>query len=104
MSQVAELRFAPFGLLEQPSLGIRRRFMGLVLALLPVKVDLSSGPGRLLLSVLPPKAFLTRPGLDQRTVHREMFIRHVRPRAFQHPLKKRLRDLLVQQTLPILAV
>jgi len=42
--------------------------------------------------------------LDQRTVHREMFIRHVPPRPFQHPLKKRLGDLLVQQTLPILAV
>jgi len=47
---------------------------------------------------------MTCPSLDQRSVHREMFIRHVRLGSFQHPLKKRLRDLFVQQTLSILAI
>src|SRR6266446_10516903 len=42
MSQVAELRLATFGLLEQSGIRIRRGFMGPVLSLLSVKVDLSS--------------------------------------------------------------
>jgi hypothetical protein len=45
MPQVAELRFAPFGLLEQSSVGIRGRFMGLVGPLLLVKVDQTPEPG-----------------------------------------------------------
>src|SRR5580700_4913422 len=104
MSQVAELGFAPFGFLEQSSVGIRGRFMGLVRPFLLVKVDLSSWSGWLPLSVLPPKALLTGPSLDQGSVHGEMFIRHVRLGAFQHPLEKTLRNLFIQQALPILAV
>jgi hypothetical protein len=91
-------------ILEQSSVGIRGRFMGLVRPLLLVKVDLSSWSGWLPLPLLPPKAFLTGPSVAQRPIHREMFIRHVRPRMFQHSLKKRLRDLFVQQTISILAV
>src|SRR4029078_12275606 len=97
MSQVAELRLAAFGLPEQPGIGIRRRCMGLVLSLFPVEVDLSSRSRWLPLAVLPSEAFLAPPRLDTRAVHREMFIRHVRLRAFQHPLEKSLRDLFVQQ-------
>src|ERR1700726_1270647 len=85
MSQVAELRFAPFRLLEQPGIRIRCGFMGLVLSLLPVKVDLSSRPGRLPPAVLAPETLLARPSLDQCPVHREMFIRHVRLRTFEYP-------------------
>src|SRR6202158_2993599 len=102
MSQVAELRLAPFGLPEQPGIRIRCGSMGLVLPLLPVKIDLSSRSRRFALAILPPETLLTRPSLDQYPVHGEMFIRHVRFRTFQHPLEKSLRDLLVQQTLPIL--
>src|SRR6266446_7409044 len=58
MSQVAELCFAAFRLLEQPGIRIRCGFMGLVLSLLPVKVDLSSWPGRLPLAVLAPETLL----------------------------------------------
>jgi hypothetical protein len=76
MTHVPELCFAPFGLLEQSSVGIRGRFMGLVLPLLLVKVDLSSWCGWLPLSVLPSKTLLTGPGLDQCPIHRERFIRH----------------------------
>ncbi len=49
------------------------------------------------------KTLMTGPSFDQRSVHREMLIRHVRLGTFQHPLEKRFRNLFVQQTLPILA-
>src|SRR5215470_3771375 len=78
--------------------------MGLVLSLFSAKVDISSRSGRLPAPVLWSETLMTGPSLDQRSVHREMFIRHVRLGSFQHPLKKRLRDLFVQQTLSILAV
>ncbi len=44
------------------------------------------------------------PGLNQRPIHREMFIGHKRPGSLQHPLEKRLGDLFIQQALTILAV
>src|ERR1700693_3920635 len=78
--------------------------MGLVLSLFPAKVDISSRSGRHPGPVLGPETLMTCPCFDQCPVHREMFIRHVRPGAFQHPLEKSLRDPLVQQSLPILAV
>src|SRR5258707_10483343 len=78
--------------------------MGLVLSLFSAKVDISSRFGRLPAPVLSPETLMTCPSLDQRSVHGEMFIRHVRLGSFQYSLKKRLRDLFVQQTLPILAV
>src|SRR5712692_6490360 len=93
MSQVAQLGFAAFGLLEQPGIRIRRGSMGLVLPLFPVKIDLSSRARWVALAVLPPETLLTRPSLDQSPVHREMFFRHVRLRTFQHPLENPLRDL-----------
>src|ERR1700676_4485065 len=70
---------------------------------LRVQKSSESGSETGLLPVLSPEILLARPCLDQCSVHREMFIRHVRPRTFQHPPEKRLRDLFVQQTLPILA-
>src|SRR5882762_6666147 len=78
--------------------------MGLVLSLFSAKVDISSRFGRLPAPVLWPETLMTCPSLDQRSVHCEMFIRHVRPGSFQHSLEERLRDLLVQQALPILAI
>src|SRR6266481_9271006 len=100
MSHIAQLRLASAGLGVQPGIRIGGRFMGLVLSLLPAKVDISSRFGRLPAPVLWPETLMTCPSLDQRSVHCEMFIRHVRPGSFQHPLEKRLRDLLVQQALP----
>src|SRR5258708_31207949 len=99
MSHVAQLRLASAGLGVHPSIRIGGRFMGLVLALFPPKVDISARFGRLPGPVLWPETLMTCPSLDQRSVHGEMFIRHVRLGSFQHPLKKRLRDLFVQQTL-----
>src|SRR6266481_3211426 len=78
--------------------------MGLVLSLFSAKVHISSRFGRLPGPVLWSETLVTCPSLDQCPVHREMFIRHERPGSFQHPLEKRLRDLFVQQALPILAV
>src|SRR5450755_4523835 len=78
--------------------------MGLVLSLFPAKVDISSRSGRLSGPVLGSETLVTCPSFNQRSVHREMFIRHVRPGSFQHSLEKRLRDLFIQQTLPILAI
>src|SRR5579864_5741818 len=104
MSQVAQFGLASFGLLEQPSLGIRCRFMGLVLSLFLVKVDLSARPGWLSLPVLPPETLMAGPSLHQRSVYREMFVRHKRTGSLQHPPEKQLRNLFVQQSLPILAV
>src|ERR1035438_6510901 len=78
--------------------------MGLVLSLFPAKVDISSRSGRLSGPVLWSETLVTCPSFDQRSVHGEMFIRHVRPRSFQQALEKRFGDLFVQQALPILAV
>src|SRR6202522_3579689 len=78
--------------------------MGLVLALFPAKVDVSSRSGGLARSILGPETLVAGPSLEQRSIHREMFIGHKRPGSFQHPLKKRFRNLLIQQALPILAV
>src|SRR5580700_1031364 len=78
--------------------------MGLVLSLFPAKVDISSRSGRLPTPVLGSETLVTCPCFDQCSVHREVLIRHVRLGAFQHPLEKSLRDPLVQQSLPILAV
>src|ERR1700720_3374268 len=69
---------------------IGSRFMGLVLSLFSAKVDISSRSGRLPAPVLWPETLMTGPSLDQRSVHGEMFIRHVRLGSCQHPLKKRL--------------
>jgi hypothetical protein len=57
MSQVAELRFTAFRFLEQPGIWIRRRFVGLVLSLLSVKIDLSSRARGLPLPSLRRKLF-----------------------------------------------
>src|SRR6266478_705671 len=62
--------------------------MGLVLSLFSAKVDISSRFGRLPAPVLWPETLMTCPSLDQRSVHGEMFIRHVRLGSCQHPLKK----------------
>src|ERR1700675_3272111 len=78
--------------------------MGLVLALFPAKVDISSRSRRLPAPVLGSETLMTCPCFDQCSVHREVLIRHVRLGAFQHPPEKSLRDPLVQQALPILAV
>jgi len=43
------------------------------------------------------------PGLDQRAVHREVFIRQIGLGHLQHALEEALGDLLVEQALPILA-
>src|SRR5882762_4748176 len=78
--------------------------MGLVLSLFSAKVHISSQSGRRPGPVLGSKTLMTRPSFDQCPVHGEMLIRHIRLGSFQHPLEKRLRDPLVQQSLPILAV
>src|SRR5713101_552367 len=76
--------------------------MGFVLPLLPVKIDIPSRSWRVAFPILAPETLLARPGLDQRPIHRKMFIRHERLGAFDHPPEKSLRDLLVQQPFPIL--
>src|SRR2546422_10602749 len=77
--------------------------MGFVAALLSVKVYLAARTGPVPRVVLPPKTLLARPRFDPRPVHREMLVRQIRLRLREHPLEKRLGDLLVQQPLPILA-
>src|SRR5271169_120634 len=104
MSHIAQLRLAASGLRPQPGIGIRCRLMRLVLSLFPFKVDRSSWSSGLPTPILWSETLLTGPGLNQRSVHREMFIRHERPRSLQHPREKGRRDLLVQQSLPVLAV
>src|SRR5471032_2005817 len=101
MSQIAQLRLAALGLPEQPRIGIRGRFMGLVISLFPMKVHLSARPGKLSLPVLPPETLVTGPGFDQRSIHREMFVRHKRLGSFQYLPEKSLRNLFVQQALSI---
>src|SRR6202047_1891834 len=104
MPHITQLRLAPSGLRPQSGIGIRSRFMGLVLSLFPFEVDVSSRSGGLARSVLGPETLVTGPGLYQRPIHREMFIGHKRPGSFQHPLEKRLGHLFIQQPLTILAV
>src|SRR6202522_729481 len=104
MPHITQLRLAPSRLRPQSGIGIGAGFMGLVLALFPFEVDVSSRSGGLARSVLGPETLVTGPGLNQRPIHREVFIGHKRPSSFQHPLEKRLGNLFLQQALSILAV
>src|ERR1700683_3815588 len=104
MSQVTQLRLASLGLPKQTRIGIRRAFMGLVLPLLAVKIDISSRPRRIPLPVFPSETLMAGPSLNQRSVYREMFVRHKRTGSPQPPPENRLRDPFVQQSLPIFAV
>src|SRR6202034_1024233 len=75
-----------------------------VAGVLAFKIQVSSRSEGLAHSVLGPETLVAGPGLYQRSVHREMFIRHKRSGSVQHPLEKCLGDLFIQQPLPILAV
>src|SRR5258707_9040490 len=86
MSHIAQLRLASAGLGVQPGIRIGGRFMGLVLSLFSAKVDISARFGRPPGPVLGSETLMTCPSFDQRSVHGEMFIRHVRLGSFQHPL------------------
>src|SRR5260370_16273303 len=61
MSQVAELGLAAFGFLEQLGIRIRCGFVGLILSLFPMKIDLSSRVRCLPLSILAPLHLLPPP-------------------------------------------
>ena len=73
----AQLRFLSAPLAIQPCLRIRCRGVRIVLAALGVKVTLASNPTprSAVIFILRSKALLARLCLDQRAVHREVFIR-----------------------------
>ena len=61
--------------------------LGLLLAVNSLNV-VNSYVGRDFMTAISSETLLTGPRLNQRSVHREMFIRHERPRSFQHPREK----------------
>src|SRR5260370_11684342 len=61
MSHIAQLRLASAGLGVQPTIPIAGRFMGLVLALSPPELDISSRFGRLPRPVLWSETLMTCP-------------------------------------------
>jgi len=88
-------------LARQPRIGIRRRLVRLIAALLAVKVH--RGIARLirrwlLAPILALKTLLARPGFHQRTVHTEVLIAQQirRPRLLQYASEEQARDLAFQ--------
>src|SRR5438477_170404 len=73
-TEIGQLGFVAFSLLEQPALGIGRRLMRLIRAPLPVEIDrrITRIVGRLAGLVSPFEALLTRRGLQQSAIDREM--------------------------------
>jgi hypothetical protein len=69
MPHIAQLRLASPGLRPLPGIWIGARFMGLVLALFPAKVDVSSRPAGLARSILGPEDLVAGPSLNQRSIH-----------------------------------
>ena len=96
MPQIAHFRFAPLRLLIQPSIWISGRLMCFITALLPVKIHFPPVRRGRFASAFWAKALVASPGFDQRTIHREVFIRQIRLGSFQHPLKKDFGHLFVQ--------
>src|SRR5215472_12066955 len=70
MAQIAQTRLLAVALFVQPSVGIRRRSMRLVAALLAVEVRSIARAG----TVLRTEALLRGPRLQQRTIDGEMFV------------------------------
>ena len=70
MAQIAQLRLLAVALLVQPRIAIGGRFMRLVGAVLAVKVGAVTIVG----TILATEALLRGPGLDQRAIHREVFV------------------------------
>src|SRR5436190_20922605 len=92
----------------EPRVGIRRRGVSVVGALLPLKIGLlvlAAGPGSgRILVVLALEALLARPGFDERTVHREVLARE---KLFllgllQDLLEELPGDLLLKKPFPVL--
>jgi len=72
VAQIAQLRLLAIALLIESRVGIGGRFMRLIAALLPAKVRAIA----IVRTILSAKALLRSPRLNQRSVHREMFIAH----------------------------
>ena len=108
MTHKRELRFLPFPLAPELRLGIGRRLVRIVGPRLSVEVYRRiAGVTRLRLrgcSFLL-EALVSRPGLDQRSVHGKMLVTEelVGTRQFNHFAQERLGDIPFQQSVPVLA-
>lgn len=106
MTEERQLRLIALALFVQPGIGIGSRGMRVVAAFLALEVDggiaatVFRRRGR---AVFFDETFMRSPGLNQRTVHREMFVREsLFPlRQGSHPLEKQAADVLVQQTVAV---
>src|SRR5260370_27514505 len=77
MSRVTQLGFLALGLLRQPRIRMRRGRMRFVRPLLPVKVHrriAAAFLGRFALAIFSFETLRSRPRLQQRPVHREVFV------------------------------
>ena len=83
MPEVRQPRLPIRGLAIQLGVGVRRRRMRHIRAALAVKVR---GPAVGRWPVLRLKTLLTRPGLDQGAIDREMFVGHIRLRPLHHAI------------------
>src|SRR5215470_14567455 len=101
MPQIAQLGFLTRRLLIESGLGIGARRVGLVAARLTVKISSASRTG--LVIVLAAKALLPSPSLDQRAIHREVLVRHQPRRLLFYVREELLRQILVQQSVAVLA-
>src|ERR1700674_3999175 len=107
MAGVAQLGFFPFALATQHCFRISSRLMGLVRALLAVKVHRRITRiirRRSLWLILRLEAFQTRSRFQQRAVHREVLVaeQFVPPGLVQYPRKELLCDVAAQQPLAVL--
>ena len=106
---MTELGFLARAFARQPRLGVGGRLMGIVAALLAMKVNRGiAGVIRRLLTTIPVlalEAFVAGPGLDQRAVDREVLARQQRAHLWQvqHRGHELARNIAVEQPVPILA-
>src|SRR2546422_233741 len=103
MSQIAKLGFLTDRLLIEPCLGVGARCVSLVAARLAMKISSAGRNGLVIVIVLAAKALVPSPSLDQRAIHREVFVRHQPRRLLFHMGKELLRQILIQQPVAVLA-
>src|SRR6266436_6970626 len=110
MRPVTKLSFFTRPFAHQKTVRIGARLMGVVTALLTVKIHPAvASIARIVISrsffTLGPKTLKARPGLDQRPVHRKMIVAH-QPRSSglpDHCVEKQSSHFVLHQPLAVLA-
>ena len=97
--EIRQPRFGPLRFSIQPRIWVGLRRVRLVRSRLATEI----APILVRAAVLPLKTLLTRPRFDQRPVDREVFVGHQPCGTVDHAPEETPRDVLIQQTVSVLA-